>query len=88
MRPFGNIRHPELTFRDPNSGNTKGVKIGKPKIVVIDGGTGTYTALMGLKCYDADLTAVVPWLTTAAVPVPCEMSLGNGDGPASGSRAG
>ena len=31
----------------------------RPKIVVIGGGTGTYTALMGLKRYDADLTAVV-----------------------------
>ena len=31
----------------------------RPRIVVIGGGTGTYTALMGLKRYDADLTAIV-----------------------------
>jgi uncharacterized cofD-like protein len=36
-----------------------GAKIGKPKIVCIGGGTGTYTALMGLKRYDVDLTAIV-----------------------------
>lgn len=34
-------------------------KISKPKIVCIGGGTGTYTALTGLKRYDVDLTAIV-----------------------------
>jgi hypothetical protein len=31
----------------------------RKRVVVIGGGTGTYTALMGLKRYDADLTAIV-----------------------------
>lgn len=31
----------------------------KPKIVVLGGGTGTFTVLSGLKKYDVDLTAVV-----------------------------
>jgi hypothetical protein len=49
----------EGRFRNPNSEITKGGEIGKPKIVCIGGGTGTYTALMGLKHYDVDLTAIV-----------------------------
>jgi hypothetical protein len=48
-----------LRFRHPNSEITRGANIGKPKIVCIGGGTGTYTALMGLKRYDVDLTAIV-----------------------------
>lgn len=35
------------------------VKIVEPKIVVIGGGTGTYTALLGLKKYTLNLTAIV-----------------------------
>ncbi|MBU1104309.1 YvcK family protein [Candidatus Parcubacteria bacterium] len=31
----------------------------KPKVVVIGGGTGTYTVLSGLKNYDLDITAIV-----------------------------
>ncbi len=31
----------------------------RPKIVVIGGGTGTYTALIGLKLHEVDLTAIV-----------------------------
>lgn len=31
----------------------------KKRIVVIGGGTGTYTVLSGLKEYDVDLTAIV-----------------------------
>jgi uncharacterized cofD-like protein len=36
-----------------------GADIERKKVVVIGGGTGTYTALMGLKRHDADLTAIV-----------------------------
>lgn len=31
----------------------------RPKIVVIGGGTGTYTVLSGLRNYPVDLTAII-----------------------------
>ncbi len=37
-----------------------GTIMGYKKIVVIGGGTGTYTVLLGLKKYPLDLSAIVP----------------------------
>jgi hypothetical protein len=56
------MRNPQSTIRNsgrvrlPASGHSE---IRNPQVVAVEGGTGTYTALTGLKRYSADLTAVV-----------------------------
>lgn len=47
-----------IAMNSVNSSQGEPVKNGR-KIIVIGGGTGSYTLLKGLKYYDADLTAIV-----------------------------